>query len=236
MGRERRRRTNGELRAGEGEEVVGSKPLRFRLHEILEARGVSQTWLWRNAKVDFGYINAVCQNRTDVVRLRPLARICTVLGVSPGELISSEARVTLRERPLPERSLPPARLVEAMRQCAKRQVAAGHQRVRRDARALGREPVLATLTVPDWLAICAAWGYACAYCGGRPSGEYPDRLVPEHVEPLSRGGEHTAENVVPACVTCNTQKADLFLLEWVLLRLGYFRAVGRRSHRTLRLA
>ena len=32
------------------------------------------------------------------------------------------------------------------------------------------------------------------------------KLEQEHVIPISRGGAHTAENVVPSCTTCNRIK------------------------------
>ena len=43
----------------------------------------------------------------------------------------------------------------------------------------------------------------------------------EHVEPPSRGGEDAAENIVPACLPCNSSKSNLFLLEWVAVRRGF---------------
>ena len=44
--------------------------------------------------------------------------------------------------------------------------------------------------------------YACQYCG-RPHKE----LTLDHVVPRKRGGEHTWENVVSACIPCNRRKA-----------------------------
>lgn len=83
---------------------------------------------------------------------------------------------------------------------------------------------LADLTVWQWLAICATWEYRCAYCGRRPSTwSSREKLGIDHVEPLSRGGEHTATNVVPCCVSCNASKSTLLLLEWVCVRAGMVR-------------
>jgi 5-methylcytosine-specific restriction endonuclease McrA len=45
-------------------------------------------------------------------------------------------------------------------------------------------------------------GYVCQYCG-RKSKE----LTLDHVIPRRRGGEHTWENVVTACIPCNRRKA-----------------------------
>ncbi len=44
--------------------------------------------------------------------------------------------------------------------------------------------------------------YTCQYCG-----EQSRQLTLDHVEPRYRGGQHTWENVVSACVACNRKKA-----------------------------
>lgn len=64
--------------------------------------------------------------------------------------------------------------------------------------------VPATLTAKQWSEILTAHGFCCAYCG-RP---FSDGLqaTQDHVMPVSRGGFHTADNVVPACQPCNSSK------------------------------
>lgn len=49
-------------------------------------------------------------------------------------------------------------------------------------------------------------GHRCQYCGGRA-----DSI--DHVRPRSRGGQHTWENVVAACRSCNSAKRDRLLDE-----------------------
>ena len=44
--------------------------------------------------------------------------------------------------------------------------------------------------------------YACQYCGKKTF-----QLTLDHVIPRYRGGQHTWENVVSACVPCNRRKA-----------------------------
>jgi 5-methylcytosine-specific restriction endonuclease McrA len=53
--------------------------------------------------------------------------------------------------------------------------------------------------------------FRCAYCGCKAD-------TVDHVVPRSRGGEHSWENCVAACATCNHRKADRLLAElgWTL--------------------
>jgi 5-methylcytosine-specific restriction endonuclease McrA len=45
-------------------------------------------------------------------------------------------------------------------------------------------------------------GYACVYCGSQ------DYLQCDHVEPVSKGGPTTLENLATACRVCNARKKD----------------------------
>lgn len=56
------------------------------------------------------------------------------------------------------------------------------------------------LTFEQWQAILAAHAHCCHYCGAA----HP--LTMDHVIAISRGGLHTATNVVPACRSCNSRK------------------------------
>ena len=40
----------------------------------------------------------------------------------------------------------------------------------------------------------------------------------DHVVPLSRGGKHEIENLLPACRSCNSSKGAKLLEEWLPLR------------------
>lgn len=60
-----------------------------------------------------------------------------------------------------------------------------------------------TLTRKEWEEIKDRFGHKCAYCHRQMQ-----RLEMDHVVPLSKGGKHTAENVVPACRTCNAKKGN----------------------------
>jgi 5-methylcytosine-specific restriction endonuclease McrA len=71
---------------------------------------------------------------------------------------------------------------------------------RRRARLANAE---STLTASEWQGILEYFDYRCAYCLRRVRA-----LQQEHVIPISKGGGHTAANVVPACGQCNISKKD----------------------------
>lgn len=52
--------------------------------------------------------------------------------------------------------------------------------------------------------------YECVYCGS----SYLKSLTLDHVIPQSKGGENAWDNLVTACRTCNSEKADLTLEEY----------------------
>ena len=52
----------------------------------------------------------------------------------------------------------------------------------------------------DWEEIKDMFIGLCAYCGRYKS------LTIDHIIPLSRDGQHDKHNIVPACISCNSQK------------------------------
>lgn len=56
----------------------------------------------------------------------------------------------------------------------------------------------------------AAAADKAAYCGVEPT----EPLQREHVIPISRGGRHSAGNILPACAKCNADKKAKLLSEW----------------------
>lgn len=65
---------------------------RFRLAELLEERGMSQSELARRSKVSLVTINSIANNRTTQVKLETLDRLARVLGCEPGELIAGDKK------------------------------------------------------------------------------------------------------------------------------------------------
>lgn len=58
------------------------------------------------------------------------------------------------------------------------------------------------ITIEEWDAKIVEYNHRCAYCGERCA------LTMDHIIPLSKGGEHSIENVVPACAKCNSKKLN----------------------------
>jgi len=63
-------------------------------------------------------------------------------------------------------------------------------------------------TFDEWHTILARFNHRCAYCLAQAD------LQVEHMTPLSRGGRHETENIVPACRRCNQTKNSKNLLEF----------------------
>lgn len=74
-------------------------------------------------------------------------------------------------------------------------------------------PIDELLTSAEWLAILAQADGHCAYC------DKEAKLTLDHVIPLSKGGTHSKDNVVPACLHCNSSKGNRTLEEWNAKRL-----------------
>jgi len=69
--------------------------------------------------------------------------------------------------------------------------------------------VVNDLTAEQWTALTDAWG-GCAYCGavGVP-------LQRDCVQPISRGGRYTLDNIAPACASCNASKCNDEVTGWL---------------------
>lgn len=71
-------------------------------------------------------------------------------------------------------------------------------------------PIDELLTEAQWRDILDQYHHRCAYCGSKL-----DKLTIDHVVPLIKGGKHSASNVVPACLHCNSSKKDKTPEQWV---------------------
>ncbi len=58
---------------------------------------------------------------------------------------------------------------------------------------------------------------ACAYCGSTSN------LTEDHFMPISKGGPHRIENIIPACKSCNSSKRDIYPKSWFEYQTFYSR-------------
>jgi len=75
-------------------------------------------------------------------------------------------------------------------------------------RAARKKALPSTLTIKQWEQIKEDFNNKCAYCGK----ELP--LQQEHFKALSKGGEYTINNIIPACQKCNVSKKDKDFNDW----------------------
>lgn len=83
---------------------------------------------------------------------------------------------------------------------------------KRQANAAKRRTLLSggVVTASQWLAIKAAHGHSCIYCGTSDT-----LLTMDHVVAIARGGAHDPSNIVPACIPCNSSKKAREVNEWL---------------------
>lgn len=74
------------------------------------------------------------------------------------------------------------------------------------------------------------FGHTCAYCG--KGGD----LHVEHVVPISRGGTHVLGNIVPACPSCNFNKAAREVESWYRAQSFFCEKRWRKIRRVLGVA
>lgn len=77
-------------------------------------------------------------------------------------------------------------------------------------RRAAKRGVETTLTDQEWYDIIDIYEGHCAYCFCTP-----DVITIDHVTPITKSGGHTANNVVPACLSCNTSKGNRDLHAWL---------------------
>lgn len=61
-----------------------------------------------------------------------------------------------------------------------------------------------TLSKSQWDEIVSRHKGRCFYCDTSK-----EKLTKDHFVPLAKGGNHSAENIVPACLSCNCRKRDI---------------------------
>lgn len=70
-----------------------------------------------------------------------------------------------------------------------------------------------TFTEDEWKGALLHFGNTCAYCGIHQD-DLDIVLNQEHVIPVTKKGGYTADNIIPACRSCNSSKSDRDFEEW----------------------
>jgi predicted nucleic acid-binding Zn ribbon protein len=65
-----------------------------------------------------------------------------------------------------------------------------------------------TLNAEQWIVAKECFNNKCAYCGKETG------LTQDHFIPLSKSGEYSVSNIIPACISCNSSKNDSDFFEW----------------------
>ncbi len=73
------------------------------------------------------------------------------------------------------------------------------------------------ITNEEWHNLCEEVNYCCVYCGKNFTFT---ELTMDHLLPLSRGGQHTLSNILPACRSCNSKKGTKTFAEYLGLEEG----------------
>jgi len=71
-----------------------------------------------------------------------------------------------------------------------------------------KRELLSTFTAKQWESCLLHFNQSCAYCGSK------EDIHQEHFVPVSKGGEYTIKNIIPACEYCNTRKNDKSFFDW----------------------
>ena len=75
--------------------------------------------------------------------------------------------------------------------------------------------LLDNFSIKQWEICKKYFNDTCCYCGKN------EKLTQDHFIPLSKGGEYTVNNIVPACRSCNSSKHIKLFNKWYPLQLFY---------------
>ena len=72
-----------------------------------------------------------------------------------------------------------------------------------------------TYTIEDFHNLCDSLNWQCAYCGKQIT---EDTATRDHVMPVSRGGNNSIDNILPACFSCNASKNNKTKEEYLIYK------------------
>lgn len=78
-----------------------------------------------------------------------------------------------------------------------------NRRVQSNKRRAAKQGAESSLSLTQWDEILSMYSHSCCYCSSKSN------ITQDHWIPLSRGGKHSKDNVVPACRSCNSRKGKM---------------------------
>jgi hypothetical protein len=73
-----------------------------------------------------------------------------------------------------------------------------------------RDKSVFMITRDQWDTMVASCNGVCPYCNN-PT----DNFTLDHLTPISKGGKHVPENIIPCCHSCNASKQHRDVFEWL---------------------
>lgn len=162
--------------------------------------GRSQT-----GKIEF-HCDAFCRRMNRGGNYRPLARCADCDMLLPGRPWGAAESSAGRGGP---RRCTKCRAAKSLRRRLPREEVATRDATKK-AKRVAMEIAAGGISRNAYVHLVALWkrrGRTCVWCGGL--GETVD-----HVIPLSRGGNSFEGNLVPACRSCNSSRANRLVIEW----------------------
>lgn len=91
-----------------------------------------------------------------------------------------------------------------------RQTESGHNKIisSSQCRRTLEKTMLRSFSVEDWKECLTHFGGTCAYCGSTGN------MTQDHFVPVLAMGEYTKNNIIPACLSCNSSKQHHNFFEW----------------------
>lgn len=86
---------------------------------------------------------------------------------------------------------------------------------KRKAQRAKRAGAKGNMTPAEWQFRLEEFNQCCAYCLRPFTNTSGEDATQDHMTPLSNGGAHTFDNVIPACRSCNSSKRARSIVEWL---------------------
>ena len=162
-----------------------ARTARYRAKNIEKVNARTRAWYEKNRD----YVAAYNKERIEIARPQRLKRYKEKAEQLRNSLYQSRAnnperfQASMHRYRVSDRGRETRQLCEARRRTKKREG-------------------VCTLTKAEWRDILERYNQSCVYCNRSDL-----KLTQDHVIPISKGGHHTKENVVPACRSCNSRKS-----------------------------